>query len=305
MLTLALWGTLLALFASFYYLGALLLRLPSRRAERALQLTVLQHRTLSERLFTALVKPLIEPLAQIIPLRYESQVELQAGLRQVGIALSAREYYARAILIGIYSLPVLLIVPLLGLPSPYLLVVGALPFVLFRHFSTEHSDRLAAKRQQIRRILPSFVRTVLYSLADKEDAIGDEIIGRANLVAIFSNYLEACPEVIRYELSLLITEMQSYSVETGIRRFGERLGLPMVTYLCDILIGVSKGQPHADALRILAMDIDIQGREALRAELQKRPGEMRRATVVLVILGMLVVLYVLIADLMGSWGFFG
>ncbi|MCL2497168.1 MAG: hypothetical protein FWF06_00975 [Symbiobacteriaceae bacterium] len=297
--------TLVTAYSGLYHLGLILLRIPSRRSERSFKLAVVQQKRLWDQVLESLVEPFVEPIAQFIPLGYENAMELQAGLRQVGITLSAAEYYAKGLLLAFYSLAVVFFVPLLGLPPSYLLLAGLIPPIVFRHFTTEHSDRLEAKRQGIRLLLPSFVRTILYSLADKEEAIKDEIVGRANLIAIFSNYLEACPEMIKYDLSLLITEMQSLSVETGIRRFGERLNIPTVTYLCDILIGISKGQSHAEALRILAIDIDIQGREALRLQLQKRPGEMRRATVVLVVLGMAIVIYVLIADLINSWGFFG
>ena len=288
-----------------YYLGLVLLRIPTRQAERSFRATVMQKKTPQEVLYGSFVAPLIAPVAAIMPISYERQVEMQAELRQVGIRLSTSEYYARGLILAIYSIPLIFVVPLLGLSSAFMVATALIPIIVFFHLTTEHSDMLRDKRNKIRRLLPSFVRSILYSLADKEDSTGDEVIGRANLVAIFSNYLKVCPEVIYYDVALLITEMQSLSVETGIRRFGERLSLPTVTYLCDILIGISKGQPHSDALKVLAIDIDNQGREAIRDELQKRPGEMRRATVALVFLAMGIVMYVLVADLIGSWGYFG
>lgn len=297
---------ILALAAiGLYHLGLILLGTPTRKAERSFRAAIMRSQTMQQALYATFVQPLIAPVSKLIPMSYEKQIELVADLKQVGIRFSATEYYARGLIMAFYSIPLIFIVPLLGLEPAFMVATALIPVLVYMHLTTEHSDMIKDKRNKIRRLLPSFVRSILYSLADKEDSVADEVVGRANLVAIFSNYLRICPQVIYYDVALLITEMQSISVETGIRRFGERISIPTVTYLCDILIAISKGQPQSEALKVLAMDIDNQGREAMREELQKRPGEMRRATVALVFLAMGIVLYVLLADLVGSWGYFG
>ena len=292
------------LFIGLYWLGLVLLKVPTRKADQVFRISIVQRKSVKARLFDTLIQPLVQPVSQLIPVPYAHQIELQAELRQVGITLSAREYYARALILAICFVAVPVLVMLVGLHPVALVCTSIMPPVMFRHYSTEHIEKLKEKRHKIRLLLPSFVRSILYSISESGEAVaGEGRFGQVNLVSTFSSYLRIAPEVIRYDISLLITEMQSISVEVGLRRFGDRLRMPEVTYLCDILIGLSRGQPQAESLSVLARDIDIKYREARHEEMLKRPDEMKRALIPLAIAAMAILIVVLGIDLVSSIGY--
>ena len=250
-----------------------------------------------------MVKPLLEPVSQLLPVSYVAGVHLEADLRQVGLLLSAREYYARGLILAVYSVPLCLIAATAGFHPVLAMAFVFLPIVLYRHFTTEHVEKLKDKRRRISYLLPTFIRSILYSLSEREG--GGGVVGQVNLIAIFSNYLQVAPEIIRYDISLLITEMQSISVETGLRRFAERLRMPMVSHLCDILIGLARGQPQANALTVLARDIDTQYLASRKEELLHRPGEMYRALIPVGVVFMAMLLYAVVSDMIASVGYIG
>ena len=292
-------------FATLYWLLNLVLRFPSRRAEKTFRSSIVIKKTVLDVLYDALVKPFMEPIAQLIPISPQSEIQLQAELKQVGITLTVREYFARAIVLAIYSIPLTLVAPSFKLHPLLVAIFATIPLVVFRHLSTDHVERLKEKRRKISLLLPSFVRSILYSLAEKEEDERGSSSGQVDLVKIFSNYRSVAPEVISYDISLLITEMQSISVEAGLRRFGERIRMPVVTYLCEILIGLSKGQPQANPLAILARDIDVQYREARREELQRRPKEMYYALIPVAVMFIGLLLYIVAMDMINSVGYLG
>ena len=292
-------------FATFYWLLNTLLRIPSRKATQTFRSSIVVKKTLPDTLYDALVKPFQEPVANLLPVSPATALQLQAELKQVGINMTAKEYYAKAVILAIYSIPLTFVAPSIGLSTVWVVIFATTPFVLLRHFATEHTEKLKEKKRRINLLLPSFVRSILYSLAEKPEDEGGGTVGQVDLIRIFSNYRTVAPEVISYDISLLITEMQSISVEIGLRRFGERLRMPVVTYLCEILIGLSKGQPQAAPLEILARDIDVQYREARREELLRRPGEMIRALIPVAVVFICLLLYIVGTDMIGTVGYFG
>ena len=293
-------------FMGFYWALLAVFRVPSRRSEQVLRSSEVVKLSLQERLELSVVKPLVEPVASIIPVSLDTELELSAELRQVGIMLSAKEYYAKAIIIAILSVFIPLTVSFLGMHPIIFFVTVLIPLIVFRHFSTEHTERLKEKRQKIFLMLPDFIRSILNSVSDTKSTSERELgfYGQVNLIKIFETYLEVAPEVIMYDLSLLITEAKSISVETALHRFSGRLRIPEINYLCDILIGLDRGQPQAEALAFLARDIDVRYIEARKAEMLKRPGEMKRAIVPLVLITIGVIFFVLASDLVSSISIF-
>lgn len=293
----------LSLFIALYHVALIMLRIPSRASAKAFDQGIVQKERWRDRLNNTLVLPLIEPVAAIVPMSLERETELRAELRQVGMFIQPREYYARAAILAVYSLSLNLIVPLLGISPAFYLAMIALSLLTFRNFTTEHTDRLKEKRKRMQIALPSFIRSILYSLEEHKERT-DRFVVQVNLIRIFGNYLTVAPDVMQYDVSLLITDMKTMGTETGLRRFAERIRLPVVSYLCDILIGLTRGQPQAEALAILARDVDVSSRELRRNELNKRPEEMSMNVVPLILITMVTVLVVIISDMWNSLGVF-
>jgi hypothetical protein len=95
--------------------------------------------------------------------------------------------------------------------------------------------------------------------------------------------------------------MKSKDVESALRNFNTRLGIPEVSFLCNALIGLTRGEHQNDALSNLAREIDIRSREQIRRELDKRPGKVFRACIPLIIVSFIAIGYTLIAALINSF----
>ena len=293
------------IFVGMYFLGISFARIPTRLSDRMLGNSIVVKTKFRDKLYNLAVKPLLEPVAALIPISYVQQMELEAELRQVDIALSAQKYYARAIILGVYTLPLSPLVLAVGLHPVFSYLMLVVSVLTSFYFMQVHIDRLKEKRREIERHLPSFVRSILYSINMDDEPERDTFIVQVDLIKIFSDYLKVAPRSIHYDISMLLTDMQTVGIETGLRRFNERLRLPVVSYLCDILIALSKGQPQREALAILSRDMDVTSREIIRAELLRRPSKMNWAFLPLAAMAVIAVIYVLLSDVVNSIGFFG
>ena len=293
----------LTLFTGVYQLLMIVTKAANRDTVATFSSSKVKVLTLREKLLISVVKPLVEPLANLIPMPYAFQMQLTSELKQVGILFNAKEYYARGLVLASFFIPLPLMVSAVALPPFLFYSTAIIPVVMFFYFTSRHGELLKEKRIAIRRALPSLVATIHNSLgyADTEG----EIYGQVNLIGIFATYQSIAHEVLKYDINLLLTEMRSDSVERALMSFRSRVRLPEVTILCDILIGLSKGQPSKTALAALSSDIQVRYREARRDELMRRPGEMKRAIIPLALLTIGTLLTVLVIDLVNSIGFFG
>ena len=293
------------LFAACYRLLLTWWRIPERAALRNLEQSRAVKVFLRDRIYNYLVVWLMDPVAALIPMDLDDELELKAELQMVGINLSPREYHARALILAAYSLVLWLIVPIAGTSPFVLLLTGTITILIYFNFITDHEDRLKEKRRKIRRLLPSFIQTILNSLDVQGKFENEDFIVQADLTKIFQNYLRIAPDVIANDISMLIAEMQASNIEDALHHFADRLNVPSVHFLCDILIGISRGQRQNEALVMLAREMDVAGAAALTEELLLRPGKMKLAILPLVILGITAVIYAIAIDIFNSISFLG
>lgn len=232
-------------------------------------------------------------LACFIHFAPEKQNRMSGKLARAGITLSPEEYYARAFIVGILSLLLIPLIAIVG--APVFIPIGlGISGVLFYHFLTSYRDVLKKKKKEIELGLPGFIRSILYKLSETGTVSAD-------LIRIFEDYMKIADPIFRYDVSVLVMEMKTKSIESALRNFNARLGIVEVSFLCNALLGITRGEHQENALAVLAKDMDLKARENLKRELEKRPGKVWLATIPLVAVGGITLLYVIISTFINNF----
>lgn len=277
-----------------------ILKIPKSSMKRNLSHLKSQKEQPGKLLLNRLIMPLAKPLSRLIPIDPIKEARMAAMLRRGGLELTPKEYYARAFVCAVCILPVALLFVLIGAPNliPLILIFAV---IIFRHFTTDLKDAMKEKKRRIEMELPSFVRSILYRLEEsKHDS--DRVVVQVDLIQIFQDYLRVASEAFKEDVAILILEMKSSDIETGLRHFNERLGLTEVSFLVNALIGIYRGEHQGEALSYLARDMDIKAKEALKKKLNTLPRRVKIASIPLVAVTLASLLYVIGSHLIRSMG---
>lgn len=289
------------LFIAGYLLCIQFFRLPPARTGKNLKNAVAAKEATGTKIYNGVVMPFIKPVSLFIRIEPEGEMEMAAMLRRGGLDLTPREYYARAVVTAMLTLPLSLMILIAGVRQ-LLPITLAFSVIVYFHFMTDLNDKLKAKKEQIELGLPGFIRSILYKLDDvNTDKTGHNVV-QVDLIQIFEDYLKVANEVFSYDIAVLIMEMKSKDMETALRHFNERIGLAEVSFLTNALIGLNRGEHQGETLSALARDMDIKARENIRKVLLKRPGVVRLASIPLVIVSIATLLFVIVTHLFQSVG---
>lgn len=253
-----------------------------------------------KRMLDGVIMPLARPLSRIIPLDHLKEAQMASMLRRGGSDLTPKVYYARAIICAVFTLPLALLFVIIGALNlaPLVLIFAV---VIFRHFTTDLKDAMKEKKRRIEMELPGFVRSILYRLEDNKHD-GSRITVQMDLIQIFEDYLRVASEAFKEDVAILIVEMKSTDIETGLRHFNERLGLTDISFLVNALIGLHRGEHQGEALAYLARDMDIKAKEAFKKKLNMLPRRVKIASIPLVAVTLASLIYVIGSHLVRSMG---
>ncbi|ODA43071.1 hypothetical protein [Desulfosporosinus sp. BG] len=277
-----------------------ILKIPKQSMKKNLKNLQTEKEKAGAKLLKIFVMPLVKPVSRFIRIEPEKEVKMAAMLRRGGLVLTPKEYYARAVICAVFTLPL----------STLLLAIGAVKLapvtlifsvIVYFHFMTDLKDKLKEKKALIEIELPSFVRSILYKLEDVRGS-NEKSVVQVDLIQIFEDYLKVSSEVFYYDVAVLIMEMKAKDIETALRNFNERIGLIEVSFLVNALIGLYRGEHQGEALMYLAKDMDIKAKEALRKNLNKLPGKIKLASIPLVVVTLVSLLYVIGSHLIRSVG---
>ncbi len=252
------------------------------------------------RLLNRFVMPLVKPVSRLIPLDPVKEARMASTLRRGGLELTPKEYYARAIICAIFTLPLALPLFVIGATNlvPIVLIFS---IVVYFHFMTDLKDKMKEKKMRIKMELPGFVRSILYKLDDIK-ADSKKAVVQVDLIQIFEDYLKVASDVFYYDVSVLVMEMKAKDIEIALRNFNERIGLAEVSFLVNALIGLHRGEHQGEALAYLARDMDIKAKEVLKKKLNKLPRRIKIASIPLVAVTLASLLYVIGSHLIKSMG---
>lgn len=269
------------------------LGLPSHRTAAALTRAInAKKTTFRQRIFDSIVKPpslIIEPF-----IKFSSKREalLLSELKRADFNVLPSQYYAESIAWSLLLIPFALIFAYLQNKLLMFFCIIAIPLV-FYILTHKHLEVLKKKKEEIELVLPSFIRSILYKLSD--DSSG---VVKADLISIFSAYLKVCPEAFLYDISQLVFDLKTKDVESSLRAFNTRLGIPEVSYLVNALIGLHRGEHQTDVFASLAKDMSVKNKNNIKRELDKRPRKVVLACIPLFILAFIAIGYVLVSSLL-------
>lgn len=277
-----------------------LLKIPKLSMKKNIKNVQAEKEAMGNRLLNRFIMPLARPVSRFVPLNPVKEARMASILRRGGLELTPKEYYARAIVCASFTLPLALLFIFLRAVklAPLILLLALL---VYRHFMTDLKDRMKEKKKRIEMELPGFVRSILYRLEDNRHD-GSRLVVQVDLIQIFEDYLKVASDAFQEDVAILVMEMKAKDIETALRSFNERLGITDVSFLVNALIGLYRGEHQGEALSYLARDMDIKAKEAMKNKLDTLPRRVKIASIPLVAITIVSLLYVIGSHLIRSMG---
>lgn len=231
---------------------------------------------------------ILQIVAPLIPLSESSEKKMNDNLKRADIPYNAREYYAKAILSACLGILVTVFATTL---NSTILVIGGILMTIYLFFKNydEVNDILQNKAKLLEDEIPTFVRSIESGLHTDRDIIRG-----------FERYKKIASPAMASELDIVIADMQASSVAQGLMRFDNRLNSPEISRLCAALIEVDRGIDNSLTLQYLAQDMTTMHRQIIQRELDKRPGQMKRAILPAGIILVVMMFYILIEAVIRS-----
>ena len=226
-------------------------------------------------------------LAKFIKLDEYKEIRLKNMLIAGGINKNPQEYTAncivKALLIGIWTIPSLLIFPLI---APVFLIIGILTY--FKEYQ-KADELLKGKREKIETELPRFVATITQELKNSRDVL-----------KILDNYKHSASEVFAKELDMLTADMRSGGYETALTRFEAKINSPLLSDIVRGLISVLRGDNAVVYFEMLSHDMKQLELQKLKQVANKIPAKIRKYSFVMLMCFLGIYLTVLIYQLITS-----
>lgn len=167
-------------------------------------------------------------LAKHMKLNEFKKAQLEADLKTAQMDITPEKFKANAIvkalLIGIFAIPMAFIFPIL---SP---VVLFLAVFLYRRELKSVSVRIRHKREKIESELPRLVFTIDKTLKHSRDVL-----------YMLESYAKNAGREMKHELDITVADMKSGNYEAAITRLEARVGSAMMSDVCRGLIGILRG----------------------------------------------------------------
>ena len=255
-------------FYLFYNIIVIFFPQPSTKTTKTLS-RMKNSLTLAEKMYLTVVKPLAKLIAPLIPLDEYTEKRLRKNLARVGIDLTPKEYYAKAVITTVFIQAGAVGIHLLLRSIPVTICMVFLGTLMFFQELQSVNKKLDKLNDVISLELPSFIISFAESLQ-----------GTRDIEKIFSRYRKICGDAFKYDLDVLISELKHGEHEVALRNFDDRLNIPHVTSFVNSVINVEKGggsQTEELMFRIQVESMNELQKANIRKELAKRPEKIRYA----------------------------
>lgn len=231
---------------------------------------------------------ILQILAPLIPLSADAEKKLNENLKRADIPFTAKEYYAKAILSAMVGVLVAIFAAQI---KSYLLVIGGLLMAVYLFFKNydQVKDTLEGKFSLIENEIPAFIRSIESGLHTDHD-----------IIRVIERYTKVASPAMKSELEILLADMQASSVPQALMRFDNRMNSPEISRLGAALIEWDRGIDSSLSLSYLAADMTSVHREKIQRELDKRPGQMKRAILPAGVILVVMMFYMLIQAVVNS-----
>lgn len=231
---------------------------------------------------------ILQIVAPLIPLSESAEKKMNEDLARADIPFNAKEYYAKAILSAFGGV----FVALMGASmNSTLLVVGGLLMCVYLFFKNydQLKDTLKNKYAILENEIPQFIRSIESGLHTDRD-----------IIRVLERYNRIASPAMRSELEVLLADMQSSSVQRALMRFDNRMNSAEISRLVAALVEIDRGVDATMTLQYLAQDMTTLHRSLIQKELDKRPGQMKRAILPSGIILVVMMFYIMIMAVVSS-----
>lgn len=217
------------------------------------------------------------------------RMQLETDLKSAGMNISPEMHVAnsivKAMLIGVFAIPMLFIFPLL---TP---LVIALAVVMYFSANRSVAKKIKEKRKAIEYELPRFVAHIEKTLKHNRDVL-----------FILDKYRENAGPELQSELEITVADMRSGNYEAALTRLEARVGSSMLSDVTRGLIGVLRGDDTEIYWSSLGVKFSDYQRQLLKQEAQKVPRKVKRLSMFLLFCFMLVYIVVIGMEIVTSMG---
>ena len=217
------------------------------------------------------------------------RAQLAGDLKTAQMDISPEMFKANAIvkalLIGIFAVPVFFIFPLF---TP---VVLFLAIFLYGNEMKSLGKRIKYKRAKIEYELPRLVFTIEKTLKHSRDVL-----------YMLDSYRDSAGPELKRELDITVADVKSGNYEGAITRLESRIGSSMMSDICRGLIGILRGDDTEMYWASLALKFNDVQRQQLRLEAQKVPKKVNRLSMCLLVCFLLTYIVVILDQIVNSLG---
>lgn len=252
-----------------YKLASALMRLPSKKTRGLIRYP--HGKSTTDEQLAKLLRPVTRLISKLFPLSEYKQQHYEADFARLSIKTPPQEYMAMQAAKSIF----LAIVGLAFIPLgiPWLFIMVCIVAILSYFQSTSKIKKRVDKlNRAIDAELPRMVGTMECTLSDNRDLIG-----------FFSRYRRVAGSVMKKEIDVLLTDLQTGNQELALRRMEARIQSSNLSALVLVLLGVDQGIDQRTSLAVLSRDIRTKERELTRRRMEKRPGRIKAACLILTI----------------------
>lgn len=291
--------TLLALIAIFFFgfaiynLTCAFADIPTSKTSRMMMMARKQQGIKTEKLLDVYLTKVAGLIAPYLKLDRLKRNKLQSALNITGLELTPEVYTAKAWVtaggVGLCSVPFAFIMPLM---VPILI---GLSVALW--FSTYYMafDYVKKRRKLIEAEIPRFALTIGQNLENDRDVL-----------KILTSYRRVAGKDFGAELDQTIADMLTSNYENALLHFETRIGSPMLSDIIRGLVGVLRGDDQRMYFKMICFDMRQIEQNNLKKEAAKRPKQIQKYSMMMLICIMIIYLVVLCTEVLSSLGaFFG
>lgn len=272
-----------------YLLGLNLLRVPTKKSQKAFDATVERQSTKPKRI-DRWMDSLRQWIAGHLKINPYRRMELEEDLFAAEMNITPEQYMAKSI-VKVGGLGLLAIVCFFMISPLFGGIVAATTVVLYVRDQKEMPSRIRARREAIEKELPRLVSTVQKTLLHSR-----------NVLRTLEEYIPNAGPELRRELVITVADMKSGSYETAISRLEARVGSDLMSEVCRGLQSIIRGNDTTAYWETLSVRLRDNQKQLLRRQALKAPNKVKRLNFTLLLCILLLygtVIVTEIADMIG------
>lgn len=274
-----------------YYLSCAIADVPTSRTSRMMLLSRKQTGNGKENLFDVYLTKVAEKCSFLLHLDPVRKGKLSQALSIAGLSITPEAYTMKALLsaflVAACSVVFFFLFPLIGL-----LMLG---LAVLMWFATYYKvfDIVKKRKKAIEAELARFAVSIQQSLATDRDVL-----------KLLISYRRIAGPELGTELDTTIADMKTGNYEQALLRFQNRIGSTMLSDIVRGLIGTLRGDDQQMYFKMLAFDLRQVEQNNLKKEAAKRPKQMQKYSMLMLLCILLIYVVVLSVEVIQSLGSF-